>query len=162
MAATINLCFLFAIAMIGLALVSLVVWPILGALHIKQKGRGLAIAGLAYVGVIAGAFLWATRPAARFQEHFGFAPTADIQNLTGSYFVLGDTGETELSFSASRETVDRIVAHTFGRVLPDAEKSNPQIHHFRRDFSEAFSSESYELWFDDLTGEVRFEWVGID
>jgi len=159
--AVLNACFLFSLFLIGFSAILLVMIPILHLLRVQRKRRWIGGAFALYVVAVVACFFWNTRPAAIFEMHFGFPPPSDVRNLKSKHYILGDSGNTTLSFKAGRETVGRIVQHCF----PDTLDQSPDLsgwRNFHREFSEYFGFESYDLWYNEETGRVHFVWTGID
>lgn len=159
---TLNACFLIGLFLLGLGGLLLVVTPTLYLCGARRKPRWILGAALIYLLGVAFAVFWLTRPAALFEQNFGFPPTADVQDLRSEYFVLGDSGNTTLTFTASQGTAERIVQHRFGKRLADGPLDDAGWRHFHRGFSEQFVSEQDDLWYNAQSGRVRFHWQGVD
>ena len=59
-------------------------------------------------------FFWTYRPAAQFEDVFGFPPPPDVAELSASQFGLADRGEQEIAFMAGAQTVTRVIDARFG------------------------------------------------
>lgn len=123
-------------------------------------------------------------PSHVFKSSFGFAAPADVKELQGRRFILGDGGDAYLRFRASAATVDRIVAGRFVEVVgsetkcdqffaadelspdwqPPGGKSVRCFRALSREdgFGSGFGSNSASLLYDPQSGTAYFHWSGID
>jgi hypothetical protein len=157
MAVFLNVCFLGFVLLLAYAIICLVVGVGLSAFAVRRKGLWIASTFPVYVAAVVAYGFWSTRPAAVFEDQFGFAPTADVHDLESSQWILGDTGHATLSFTASAQTVERIVARGLVRLSDENGQQR-----YRRDFSDCFADERAELSYDPRTRHAFFEWNAVD
>lgn len=166
--AAFNAIFLFAICAIGFAIYCCATIPLLRyATRRKANARRSLIIGMtiilaSYIALLFAYHCWATRPAAVFELAFGFAPTTDVTIHYSKQYILGDTGERVISFSANPKTVDRIVQLRFKTNLKQSKPNENGVHRFAREFSESFMHESEELQYSQSTKKAYYTWTGID
>lgn len=138
-------------------------------------------AAVVLVAALAAAVWWqGNRPAAVFETEFGFAPPADTVVLKSDVSWIGDSGHVYLHFRSGPQTVARIVAGGFvpgpGSISTTGHRPNwfappaaPPALAFAARPSGAgtpvrgrFASEDATLVHDPATGEVWYEYVGVD
>lgn len=171
--AFLNLVFLLVVGFVPLSILTgifFLVWRLL-LRKTKQPNQAAVLASLGSTAAFAvGTFLWLFRPAARFENAFGFPPPDDVRGLTASGFILGDHGERTIHFRASEATARRVIEACFGdgRPFRDTEtgRSSEQVGrttvHERMYESEAFAAEWQELHWGPVETAVRYEWEGFD
>ena len=141
---------------------------------------GLPAAVVIVAATAAGLWWHGNRPDAVFKTEFGFAPPADTKVLNADVSWIGDSGHVYLHFRASPQTVARIVAPGFV-AGPDQDSSAgappawfappaaPPALVYSASSPAAgtpvrgrFSSEHARLIHDPATGDVWYEYLGID
>lgn len=138
--------------------VALCVRIALAQTQMRRQGLWVAASLLLYTIVIALILQRMGTSEKHFEERFGFPVPHDVKHLSirSDLFPI-DYGYLTMRFEASESTVARIVA----RGMSNMPAVNRQ-RHFRREFSEMFSSEEEDLFYDPATGKVFYEWTGID
>ncbi len=116
-------------------------------------------------------------PASVFEASFGFRPPPDVKVLEGRRSVFGDSGAAYLRFRASRQTVERIVNPRFSEIsraefvaainAPETEEVRTQAGASTRYFrashdDDSFASSQAYLSYEETTGQVYFQWSGVD
>ena len=126
--------------------------------QMRRQGLWVAASLLMYAMAIAVILQRMATSEKHFEERLGFPVPPDVRHLSirSDMFTI-DSGYLTMRFEAGEETVARIVAR--GMInMPDIDRQQ----HFRREFSDAFSTEQEELFYDPATGKVFYEWTGID
>lgn len=75
---------------------------------------------------------------------------------------LGDYGEQSLEFSASPETIDRILEQRFDSSLEESTVQSDGEYHFSREISASFGFETEALRYNPTTNLAHDSWTGID
>ena len=116
-------------------------------------------------------------PSYAYYHHFGLAPTSDVTGLRGYTFSIFDGGQAYLRFHASPETAGRIVGSRFVEVderefRREVRSPPPWWRPFDGKTSRFYKAESFNndfsnisraiLSYDDSSGVVHFQWVGVD
>ena len=171
MATLINVLDIFVICLIGFGVYCLLAVPLWactgGRLLSKRKTPGRFVIGLlavpiSYFVLLYTTYSWATRPAAIFEMAFGFDPPAEVEFHSSDHYILGDYGEQSLGFSASPDTVDRILQARFDTALAASQAGPDGSFSFSREFSDSFATETARLRYSPDTRSTRYHWIGID
>ncbi len=152
-----NVLFLVALFTITFAVIAAIVMSALYLFHVHQKWRWVFASFVLYCLVVGVFFYHNTRPKIVFERWLGFPPSAQVQNLRSSVWILGDDGRMWLTCTTTRETFDRIIQRGMQRK-PDVGRSQ----HYHRKFSKHFSRETEDVYFNISTGRLRYSWQGVD
>lgn len=126
--------------------------------QIRRQGLWVAASLLMYAMVIALMLQQMATSEKHFEERFGFPVPSDVRHLSiRSDLFSMDSGYLTMRFEAREETVARIVSRGMSN-MPDMGRQR----HFRREFSATFGAEQEDLFYDPATGNVFYEWTGID
>lgn len=146
-----------AIVTVG-CLVAIIVRVSLAQTHVPRQGLWVAISVLFYAVAIFAGFRWMNRPSVEFERQFGFPPPPDVLQLSADSTFFGDSGHRSMRFKANLQTVNRIIGRGMNR-MSDAEHQQ----HYSSQVGDAdFGDETEDLFYDPDTGEVTYEWTGID
>jgi hypothetical protein len=170
-----NLIFLLVLATV-LYVPFLALWRLLIYL-LRVRGRAivLLLSLPVYVVLLFGWYRWQARPESVFKSNFGFAPPADVRGLQGYTWALGDSGVSYLHFKAGPATVKRVLARglapgnliSIGGGDPPPSwwnpPTSPPAQRFEATFTgRSFSSEMEILLYDPTTGDIWFQFFGVD
>lgn len=89
----------------------------------------------------------------RFNEFFGFYPTADVKNIYCYGDVLGFDGTFQFSFNCDSATVIKII-EKYQLTPPDTTATNSIWHRETQSNISSYSIVDYEWWNDSITGAV--------
>lgn len=138
-------------------LVAIGVRLVLAQTHVRRQGWWVAISVLFYAVAVFAGGRWINRPSIQFERQFDFPPPPDILHLSAQSTFFGDSGHRSMRFKANQETVNRIVERGMNKISDVGHEQ-----HFLREYSADFGSETEELFYNLDTGEVIYEWTGID
>ena len=171
MAVLLSLIFTLVLLVLGFMLFCIpsgLMWLVLDRFALSRLNRGvrfalpLVLLPLAYVVLTICLFFWFTRPAAVYEMAFGFPPTSDVSIISSSHSGIGDFGEHRLTFTASKQTINRILLRQFETRLEDSDPENDGFYHFEREYSETFASETSKLIYNPESRRAQYHWQGID
>ncbi len=97
------------------------------------------------------------QPERIFKRQFGFEPPLTVRFIEARQYVLSDYGEVSMEFTTDKSTLNDIISRGMTRRSDIGQK-----HHYTRSFSDEFSTETEELYFNPRTTKVRYFWYGID
>lgn len=167
-----NFLFIVILLAIGFAVFSIFVVPIaffliklvfLSTSSNHQKIRlavGLSLVG--YTGLVISLWLWHNSPAEVFEFAFEFYPTPDVEIISCEREGLSDYGRDHLCFTASSETVDRILRLKFNTSLEKSLPESDGVYYFSKEFSQRFAQEKCELEYVPSLEKVSYTWSGYD
>ena len=159
---------LLAVGFVVFCVPTVLAWLLFDRLALARLNKGfrftlpLVLVPLSYTFLIASLLMWFTRPAAVYEMAFGFSPAEDVSIISSSHSGIGDFGEYDLTFTADKSTIDRILHRQFDTSLGVSNSDDDGCYRFKRDYSETFASETAELEYNPYTKEVRYRWQGID
>ncbi|MEJ7595546.1 MAG: hypothetical protein WKF77_28870 [Planctomycetaceae bacterium] len=145
-----------AIVAVG-CLVAIGVRLSLAQTHVPRPGLWVAISVLFYAVAVFAGFRWLNRPSIEFERQFGFPPPPDVIHLSAQSTFFGDFGHRSMRFKANLPTVNRIIGRGMNMI-----SNTEHCQHFSREYGADFSSETEELFYNPDTGEVTYEWTGVD
>ena len=171
MAIFFSLAFTLALLVIGLILfcsLAIPTWLLLDRLVLTRLSKVLRIrlplvlVPLAYALLSFCFFMWFTRPTALYEMAFSFSPTSDVTISASKHNGIGDFGELDLTFTANKITIDKILDQRFNSNFGEATSDSDGYYRFKSEYSESFTSETAELEYNPATGKARYRWQGID
>lgn len=155
--AALNLLFLLGLFFGVYAIISSLLLAILTLFRVRRKIVWFVAAFALQCSCLAIYAYLMLRPEAIFERQFGFPPSAQVQSLTASQYVLGDGGSVSISFAAHPSILDKIVIRGMKRV-----EDVGTARHYTRNFSGNFGIENEDLFYYEQKGYFEYTWMGID
>lgn len=178
----------WAVVLFVVFLLIWITWSVLAVVFARRKVRwvlmGVPGSMLVVALLVVSAWVYFTRPSVMFENEFGFAVPADTTIVSASSFALGDSGSAYFHLKTSPKTASLLMAgygSAAGYVDRSAERPSwcspesvgqsfitceQRISYTSPASGPAtprkFESETRRIWYDPLTGDLWYEYSGVD